>query len=49
MVLGSYYMWWRLKKHRRSGVMVCCPPGAKCDVFISVSLIRLPRRTRANG
>ncbi len=34
MVLGSYYMWWRLKKRKALGAMVLCAGAASCAVFL---------------
>jgi len=34
MVLGSYYMWWRLKKRKALGAMVLCAGAASCSVFL---------------
>jgi hypothetical protein len=33
MVLGSYYMWWRLKKHKALGAAVLALGMASCGVF----------------
>ena len=33
MVLGSYYMWWRLKKKRGLGLFVLAAGVASCGVF----------------
>jgi len=35
MVLGSYYMWWRLKKRKTVGVVVLAAGIASCAVFVS--------------
>jgi hypothetical protein len=35
MVLGSYYMWWRLKKKRALGVIVLASGVAACAVFVA--------------
>jgi hypothetical protein len=35
MVLGSYYMWWRLKKRKTVGVVVLATGIASCAVFVS--------------
>lgn len=34
MVLGSYYMWWRLKKRKALGIAVLCAGVATCTVFV---------------
>jgi len=34
MVLGSYYMWWRLKKRKALGVVVLFAGAASCAVFL---------------
>jgi hypothetical protein len=34
MVLGSYYMWWRLKKRKALGIAVLCAGVATCAVFV---------------
>jgi hypothetical protein len=34
MVLGSYYMWWRLKKRKAPGAIVLCAGVASCAVFL---------------
>ena len=34
MVLGSYYMWWRLKKRKALGVAIVFAGGAGCAVFL---------------
>ena len=33
MILGSYYMWWRLKKKRGLGLLVLAAGVAGCGVF----------------
>ena len=33
MVLGSYYMWWRLKTHKALGAAVLALGMASCGVF----------------
>jgi hypothetical protein len=34
MVLGSYYMWWRLKKRKIIGVTVLLAGTASCAIFV---------------
>jgi hypothetical protein len=34
MVLGSYYMWWRLKKSKTVGVIVLAAGAASCIAFL---------------
>ena len=34
MVLGSYYMWWRLKKRKALGLAVLSAGAASCAVFV---------------
>jgi hypothetical protein len=34
MVLGSYYMWWRLKKRKALGAAVLCTGAVACGVFL---------------
>jgi hypothetical protein len=34
MVLGSYYMWWRLKKRKSVGVAVLLAGAASCAIFV---------------
>ena len=34
MVLGSYYMWWRLKKSKTIGVIVLAAGAASCIAFL---------------
>ena len=33
MVLGSYYMWWRLKKRRTLGIVVLSAGAVACALF----------------
>jgi hypothetical protein len=35
MVLGSYYMWWRLKKRKAPGMAALCLGVASCAVFVA--------------
>lgn len=35
MVLGSYYMWWRLKKRKALGLVVLAGGVASCAVFVA--------------
>ena len=35
MVLGSYYMWWRLKKHKTLGLVSLAAGFAMCAVFVA--------------
>ena len=35
MVVGSYYMWWRLKKRRTLGVIVLAGGVLSCWVFVA--------------
>jgi hypothetical protein len=35
MVLGSYYMWWRLKKRKSLGVVALAAGFALCGVFVA--------------
>lgn len=34
MVLGSYYMWWRLKKRRTLGIITLAAGCATCAIFV---------------
>jgi hypothetical protein len=34
MVIGSYYMWWRLKTHKALGVVVLVAGFSSCAVFV---------------
>jgi hypothetical protein len=34
MVLGSYYMWWRLKKQKALGVAILLAGTVSCAAFI---------------
>jgi hypothetical protein len=38
MVLGSYYMWWRLKKKRALGLIVLASGVTACAVFVAALL-----------
>ena len=35
MVLGSYYMWWRLKKRKALGLVVLALGTSACAVFVA--------------
>jgi len=35
MVLGSYYMWWRLKKRKTIGVTVLLAGTVTCGIFVT--------------
>jgi hypothetical protein len=34
MVLGSYYMWWRLKKRKSLGLIALAAGFAICGMFV---------------
>jgi hypothetical protein len=34
-VLGSYYMWWRLKKRKTLGIMALGAGFAACLIFVA--------------
>jgi hypothetical protein len=35
MVVGSYYMWWRLKKRKTLGTLALAVGFAVCGIFIA--------------
>jgi hypothetical protein len=35
MVLGSYYMWWRLKKQKRLGLVTLIAGFVICGAFVA--------------
>ena len=35
MVLGSYYMWWRLKKRKTLGIAALAAGVCACGVFVA--------------
>ena len=39
MVLGSYYMWYRLKKRRTHGIAVLMAGVASCGLFLAELLL----------
>ncbi len=49
MVLGSYYMWWRLKKRKALGRWSCSPAQQAARCFSSVSSDWLPRQRQCTG